>query len=179
MGLDVNAYSGCAKLDVVFDANGEPIDPNTRKLIDYDKYIRIYLNPDFPGRANEFEDKAFYSYKNSASINCGAYSRYNRWRDDLAKLAGYPVGQYEQYGTKYDSHCVPCWTGETGPFSELINFSDCEGVIGASVSKKLAADFAEFQTKANAHHDEYFRKKYTEWRTAFDLASDSGCVRFS
>lgn len=49
MGLDITAYRKLTKIDAVFDADGEPIDPNTRESIDYD--LHAYLNPDFPGRA--------------------------------------------------------------------------------------------------------------------------------
>lgn len=49
MGLDVVAYKRIKKIDAVFDADGEPINPVTRESIDYD--LRAYLNDDFPGRA--------------------------------------------------------------------------------------------------------------------------------
>lgn len=176
MGLGITAYRKLTKIDAVFDADGEPIDPNTRESIDYD--MRAYLNPDFPGRADEIEDRAIYSAEDSMGLHAGSYGGYNRWREKLAELAGYPAGDYEQYGRTYQSHCVPCWNGETGPFSELINFSDCEGVIGAAVSAKLAKDFAEFQQAADQIEDERFRAKYAEWRKAFEMASDAGAVSF-
>lgn len=178
MGLDVTAYSKLRKIDCVFNAEGAPIDPQTKEPLDYDNYVLPYHNPDFPGRADDIEDKACYGFADSTYVTCGAYSRYFRWRDNLAQLAGYPLGHYEQYGQEYDSYCVACWNGETGPFSELINFSDCEGTIGSAVAKKLCADFAAHQEQADAHADEYFRRKYGEWRAAFELAADGGCVQF-
>ena len=60
----------------------------------------------------------------------------------------------------------------------MINFSDCEGVIGPKTSAKLAKDFAEFQAQADAHPDDWFRDLYTTWRRAFELASDDGAVGF-
>ena len=36
------------------------------------------------------------------------------------------------------------------PFVELINFSDCEGVIGPEVAAKLAKDFADYEFSASA-----------------------------
>lgn len=176
MGLDITAYRRIAKLDAVFDSGGDPIDHKTRELLDYD--FRAYINSDFPGRADDIEDRAVYSAGEWLGFRAGSYGWYNAWRDSLAELAGYPLGKYEQYGRMWDSYCVECWGGAQGPFAELINFSDCEGVIGAVISQKLAADFAQFQEKADAHPDERFREKYAEWRKAFEMAADGGAVDF-
>lgn len=178
MGLDITAYKGLNKIDCLFNAEGEPVDPTTRKAIHYDNYVQPRHNSDFPGRADDIEDQAVYAFADMDGFRAGGYGGYNRWRDQLAKLAGYPEGEYELYGKKWPSHCVEVWNGAYGPFAELILFSDCEGTIGTAVSKKLAADFAEFQAAADAHPDSYFREKYAEWRKAFDLASDNGCVVF-
>lgn len=179
MGLDISAYSEIEEMtDVVFDADGEAIDPTTKEPIDYDTYFQAYLNDDFPGRADEIKDKACYSFKDCDGMRAGAYSGYNRWRDQLAELAGYPEGTYRMYGSDRKSHCVACWNGETGPFSELINYSDAEGTIGTSVSAKLAKDFSDFQEKADAHGDGWFREKYAEWRKMFEMAANGGCVQF-
>ena len=176
MGLDVSAYSQMKKIDCLFNADGEPVDPVTRETI-YD-YVETDHAPHHPGRVNEFEDGACYAYGDSDELSAGGYGRYNDWRNDLAKLAGYPLGQYKEDGTMRDSYCVACWNGAPGPFSELINFSDCEGVIGTKVSRKLAADFAAFQSAAD-NVGGCFAGKYAEWRRLFELASDAGCVRFS
>lgn len=174
MGLDVTAYRQLRKLDVVFDADGEPIDPVTRKEVEYDLFAVV--NPNFPGRAAEIEHKAAYKAEESDSFRAGSYSAYSQWREDLAQLAGYPLGEYEKYGKKWPSYCVACWNGATGPFSELINFSDCEGVIGATVSAKLANDFADFQDRVGQNG--HFARIYDNFRRAFEMASDGGAVAF-
>jgi hypothetical protein len=176
MGLDISAYRKITKIDAVFDAGGEPIDPTTREPVEYD--MQAYKNDEFPGRADDIEDRAVYRAEDSLGFRAGAYSTFNRWRDELAKLAGYPIGQYEQYGKMWDSHCVACWEGQVGPFSELINFSDCEGIIGSAVATKLAKDFADFQDAADKHEDQAFTLRYAEWRKAFEMAADAGAVRF-
>ena len=63
--------------------------------------------------------------------------------NELATLAGYAGAD-------------DAWERTDGPFWELINFSDCEGVIGPKTSAKLAGDFAAFQEKADAHHGQWF-----------------------
>lgn len=60
-----------------------------------------------------------------------AYSTYNRWRDNLAKFAGY--GSAENVWNNY----------KKGPFYELIHFSDCEGFITGDAVSKLHKDFSE------------------------------------
>ncbi len=177
MGLDITAYRKIEMLnDVVFDKDGDPIDPTTREPVDFD--TRACLNDDYPERAKDIQDGAYYSAEESMCFRAGSYGGYNGWRNELASLAGYPIGQYQQYGKMHDSHCVACWNGAEGPFSELINFSDCEGTIGAIVSAKLAADFACFQEKADAHESERFRASYADWRKAFEMAADGGMVSF-
>ncbi len=176
MGLDISAYRQLRKVDCVFDADGEPIDPVSREPIDY--AMRAYVNNDFPGREEGIEDRAIYvSEHEGHSFRAGSYGWYNRWRDELAQLAGYQQGSYEQYDRNWDSYAATVWQGAIGPFSELINFSDCEGVIGPVVSAKLAKDFAAFDERAAAVGGQFY-EKYQEWRKAFDMAADGGAVSF-
>ena len=178
MGLDITAFSDLKKLDVVLDEDGEPINPETREPIDYD--LRVYANPDFPGRADGVEDRAHYTADDSFGFRAGSYSGYNRWRDELARLAGYPEVTVMSYGREQKTHCAACWSGQEGPFSELINFSDCEGTIGPVVSAKLAKDFADFQETADAFDwsCKYHNDLYSDWRKAFEMAAKNGAVNF-
>lgn len=178
MGLDITAYKGIEKVDCVFDEHGDPIDPLTREYVDYD--ARAYVNPDFPGRADGVEDKGVYRAKDSMHFRAGSYSGYNGWRDELAKVAGYQLGSYEQYGQTYQSHAASAWDVTGGPFWELICFSDCEGVIGPVVSAKLAKDFAEWDERVKTYSEGriWFYELFQEWRAAFEMAADSGMVNF-
>jgi hypothetical protein len=178
MGLDISAYSGIKKIDCIVNENGEAVDPSTREEIDYDTYFRAYVNDSFPGRADDIEHGACYSFNDSDGMRAGSYGGYNIWRDKLAELAGYPLGEFESNGAIRKSHALACWNGASGPFSELINFSDCDGIIGPSISKKLAKDFADYQSKANESRDEDFLKRYNDWRKMFELAADNGAVCF-
>lgn len=176
MGLDVTAHRKIAKVDAVFDNCGEPIDPVTREPIEGG--FHLYVNSDFPGRAGEIEDGAVYRSEAFTHVAAGPYSYYNRWRDELAKLAGWPESSYEQYGKTWPSYAASAWSADSGPFYELICFSDCEGTLGTEVCVKLAKDFAQHQSKADAHSDERFRQKYAEWRAAVEFAADGGAMKF-
>lgn len=179
MGLDVTAYENLKKIDCVFNSDGEPIDAQTREVIDC-SYYQPKVNYDFEGREEGIDNKAIYSFdKYLHEISIG-YGRYNNWRNELAKLAGYPAIPVDRYGVGNPQlrHDQSAWEYDSGPFYELINFSDCEGVIGPVVSNKLANDFADHQNKADAHPDEYFKQIYSAFRHAFELASNNGAVDF-
>lgn len=178
MGLDITAYRKISKIDCVFDADGEPIHPQTRGALEYQ--LRACVNHDFPGRAGLVEDQCIYAADLSFGFRAGSYGYYNRWRNDLSRLAGYPERTYKRdaYSHGQQRFDAGAWEAESGPFWELINFSDCEGVIGAEVSAKLAKDFADYQEKADAHESEDFRGAYAEWRKAFEMAADNGAVEF-
>ena len=103
----------------------------------------MYLDPElikwteenFPGRTAGIKP-GIYSFERSAEFRAGSYSGYNEWRDHLARMA---VGMSAK----------KIWaSGWKGPFVELINFPDNEGVIGPVVAAKLAKDFAEFEHRA-------------------------------
>ena len=171
MGLDITAYSQltAAAGNEAFDETGELCG----------NWIQFSVNPDYPGREDDILHRHAYKAVAAFSVHAGSYSRYNHWRDQLAALAGYALGHYTRYGKDWPSYAATVWEDpKLGPFMELINFSDCEGVIGAKTSAKLAADFAEFQAKADAHPDDHFRSKYAEWRKAFEMAANNGAVDF-
>lgn len=152
MGLDITAYRQLKPVECG-DEGGCLED-----------HAHVYGNGDnFPGR-DEGVTPGCYMFVGEHAFRAGAYSGYNRWREQLAELAGYTPEE--------------AWSdaAKGKPFYELVNFSDFEGTIGPVVAMRLAADFAAFQEKADAHEDEYFREKYAEWRKAFEMASDNGAV---
>jgi hypothetical protein len=153
MGLDISYYS---KIKRIGDADGET---------EYaDGHTHIYVNPDFPAQADGLADGA-YTYADGDGFRAGGYGGYNSWRQWLAKQAGYrDIDAFDG--------AVPA----DAPFLPLVNFSDCEGVIGAKTSKRLAADFAAFADKVTG--DDYHLAKYQEWQRAFETASDGGAVVF-
>lgn len=170
MGLDITAYS---KIWPSEDQSPTQHDQETRKM------FRAYQNPAFPNQGADIPF-AFYDYDGETFAFCaGSYAGYSDWREELAFLADYlPTTASDERGKLTISYAETVFGGATGPFCELINFSDCEGCIGKTVSMKLAADFAEYQSKADKHHFRPFREAYAKWRRAFELAAQGGCVRF-
>jgi hypothetical protein len=166
MGLDISAFRKVEPApDVDLDKEEGP-------------YCWLYANTAFPGREAPLTT-GVHKYEDTMGFAAGAYSSYNRWREDLAKLVGYPAVPYH-HGYKPDemSHAAGAWLQAGGPFWELINFSDCEGVIGHLHSGKLAVEFGQYQEQADKHESANFRELYALFRSAFEMASDGGAVVF-
>lgn len=178
MGLDITAHSKISPLVL----EGVADDNRSDAAYDAGGFV-AYLNDAFAGRADDVVDRATYQSEDSFGFRAGSYSGYNEWREQLAKFAGYPLLATERHGQIVYRHDAAAWAADSGPFWELIHFSDCEGVIGSAVSAKLAKDFAEHQAQADALPDDdadgdWFKKRYADWRKAFDMAADGGCVEF-
>lgn len=180
MGLDITAYSKLKKLDVLFNSDGEPVDPVTREPVD--QYYRVRENKDFPGRADGLEDGACYSFAESEDVFSRSYGGYTFWRETLAKPAGYPLRSFLNFGVQENRHAASAWFGKVpdgAPFVELVYFSDCEGCIGPVVAAKLLRDFQEFDERAKAIGSERFYSGYCQLKRGLELASDGGALEFS
>lgn len=177
MGLDITAYRKLAKVEggrvnddgYAEDANGKLL-PNARTFYD---------NTDFPGRIAPIEGRVPYTYEDADDVFSAGYMGYGFWREELAKLAGYPLTEVSTYGITEHKHAAACWNGATGPFSELINFADNEGTIGSVAAAKLLQDFIEWDEKAQQVQTPRFYERYSAMRKGLEMAADDGALRFS
>lgn len=119
----------------------------------------FFNNPDFPGRADEIKT-GWYTAQSLGPRTCWSYSGYSEFREWLARLV--VPDTYHRVDLKIP-HLLSMSPVEWADFHrkaylarhpafgrvaddpnarlhELINFSDCEGVIGHSVCKKLLGD---------------------------------------
>ncbi|MEX3629515.1 MAG: hypothetical protein VB138_08535 [Burkholderia sp.] len=168
MGLTIMAY--CGLIDVEeprFDGNGDPLDPFT---------VRFYGAPRFPDHADWLDTGLIYRYTNSYEFYVGSYAIFHIWREQLAKLAGYPAIALP--GCRSVWHENGATAAGAGPFYELIYFSATMGTIGTRLSRKLAADFSRFMHVVDAAQDGTFALLSRNWFQAFTLASLSGAVQF-
>ena len=135
-----------------------------------DNLFHIYTG--FPEQLDDIIDGSYYQYdyNSDLSFRAGSYGGYNYWRNQLAELAGYGSAKFV-----WDENND---LGEKRYFVELINFSDCEGVIGPKTSEKLYKDFIQFDNRAK-EVDEIFYNIYCCFKDAFYYAyRKNGCVRF-
>ncbi|EOK9227769.1 hypothetical protein QFV42_RS18670 [Escherichia coli] len=175
MGLDITAYSNIKRLDAHLNDDGEAVNNSNGEQVE-EYYFHVWKNPSFPGRADELVDGAIYTYEDCTGHGVG-YGGYYWWRNELAEMAGYPVGEYESGHGKEANHFGGVLNSDSGPFYELINFSDCEGFIGTSVATKLLADFKTFHDKAEEIGGLFF-EQYKHWQSAMEMASNNGCISF-
>lgn len=172
MGLDIVAYrrlTPAPNAPVSEADDGNPVDYERFTLLHPE--VMAWAEQAFPGRA-EGISPGVYSYDEKFGFHAGSYGGYNEWREELARRAGYPVGD----GDERHRHSSGAWAAGGGPFWELIHFSDSEGVIGPVVSAKIANDFATFQDAAGKVG--WFAECYAKWRRAFEMAADGGAVYF-
>jgi hypothetical protein len=162
MGLDITAYRRLYRAEA-----------------DHQRAVTVYVNPDFPQRAPEFKSDVSYVPAERLEFRAGSYSGYGSWREELAKLAGYPAvkdGTERLHGHE-ERHSHGAWAASSGPFWELIDFSDCEGALGTSVCAKLLKDFVDYDERAHAIGG-WFYDRYQLWHKAMSLGADSGAVCF-
>lgn len=167
MGLDISAYSKVKRLESFkADEYGEPEGIESVNV----------CNSDYKERAGNIIH-GYYTYEKEYGFRAGSYSGYNNWREQLSELAGYPLGEYGFGGQLMVSHSGGAWKSTGGAFWELIDFSDCEGVIGTEVCQKLLKDFKEYDDRAKSV-GEYFYELYKEWTEAITIAADGGFIDF-
>lgn len=159
MGLDISAYKNLQKEELKGVCNDERYEYAYQQ-----NWIDFYTHnqPDV-FQHYDVDGDYFYSSPNGRiSMRAGSYSGYNIWRGKLSHLA----------------QVLPKDPDGNPPFIELIQYSDCEGVIGTECSTKLAKDFAMYELKAQSFFDDYSFQKYKEWREMFEYASENGAVKF-
>lgn len=171
MGLDITAYRKLkAAPDALLDEDGYPLDWERFDIITQSDIDRT--EKDFPGSTKGLK-AGVYSFEATHNFKAGSYGGYNEWREELARMAhGMPAKAVWVLPPRADF-----------AFQELINFTDCEGVIGPEVAAKLAKDFAAHQDRAEKFattiaDGEWFISRYSEWRKAFEMAADGGAVDF-
>lgn len=163
MGLDIIVYSKLKKNEYLSNKKDEDKD-----YIDGNHLIMSPLLTEieeaFPGRTEPLKYNGdVYDCENYEWINIGAYSTYGWFRLALETFSE-------------DRDC----------FNELIDFSDCEGVIGSIVSKKLYEDFSSnaesfeqwVYQKYSVVESELLLRMYYKFESAFEIAKDGGAVEF-
>jgi len=151
MGLDVTAYKN---IKIVEDEEPEYYFSNTGFPQSNMKYlenreIQIEFDEDFHFRA-------------------GSYSGYNQFRNELCKIAN-NITAKELWDLDNESFKLFYW---------LINFTDCDGYIGASYCKILYDEFVKYEDEVKSNLQEYYHIIYDNFKEAFRIGSVNGLVSF-
>lgn len=163
MGLDITAYKNIELVGTA--ASGD----EWEEKFNTDKTQWIWPGQYMPERLPPIQPNGVYKAGDSWHFRAGPYSYYGRWRSHLAWMA---------LGVSAETVWANPAEFEGRPFVELINFSDCEGVLGTQVCQKLLKDFQEWQEEADQNTNPHFTESYNDWRKAFEFAANNGYVDF-
>lgn len=157
MGLDITAYESVT----LVRAGRVYVEE-----LDDGKHVHLWKGPSFDRGDGLVE--GYYRFSGEVFGFCaGSYGGYNEWRSDLARLVG------------TTDHAIWNAPDPTGPFVELINFADNEGIIGATTSRKLADDFdAWLASNGSVDRIGRFWNRFADWQRAFRIAARGGVVKF-
>ena len=188
MGLDISAISEMRRVELPKD-----IELWSDEYYEWEKdqdgdVWNLYQHPHFPEQGEGLPNGPVVSDGAYHGFRAGSYSGYNEWRNLLAKVA-LDLG-IEDVWDKMDSG----YGYDEIPFSEQINFSDADGIIGPVASQKLYNDYVNYEDEVMKKLDRYylkfedyeidgetydwFKQKYKDWKEAFRIASDNGAVIF-
>jgi len=137
------------------------------KIEDEKKLIRVKVNAFFSSHDNL--ESGIYVYEGDEIEFSGPYSEYSAFRNILANIA-------------HSVNCAEIWANcdiyKNGAFYELIDFSDCEGVIGPISASKLLLDFKKYREDFYKISNKWDCENYENWIIALDIASSDGMIIF-
>jgi hypothetical protein len=111
------------------------------------------------------------------SFRAGSYSGFSIFRKKLAEAVG--INLNEMAGFAKDTEGKE-WT-EKEPFYELLNHSDCDGVLTPKQCGQLTKDFTQFKIqiltkwKCDVEFD-YFTSKLNDWEKAVTHSEEECCT---
>lgn len=170
MGLDIYTYTDVVEIsEEEYEQFALMSEAEQESFLWSDCRVRIFCPEGLEHALPPLKVGQIYRTRRTHHFRAGSYSGYSVWRRSLASMVG--IANIEEF-----------WDDPApGPFSELIDFSDCEGFIGKDVASKLHKDFVTYQELANntTHSPERFLENYQNFTTAFYLASaQNGFVLF-
>lgn len=160
MGLDITVYRNLTPApDAEVDDDGYPVEWDSHLLIT--QSLIDMQEKTFPGRLQLAA--GIYHAEETDGFRAGSYIGYSLWRNWLATVAGFPDAQ-------------TFWHTATpaAPFYELINFTDCEGLLGAQACGRLAVDFDAITPDG----DDWQLALYAKWKNAVTMAAQNGAIEF-
>lgn len=128
MGLDISAYSKAEPITrVMLVEDGEPLHEDG-SCYDDEWPIQVYADKHWPWITEGLEVGRWYEVGKEAAHAHFSYGGYNRFREAVA-LTGMGVSPREVWNDpdRYRDH----------PLFGLVNFSDCEGVIGPVYCQRI------------------------------------------
>jgi hypothetical protein len=185
MGLDIMAISNLEK-KIKMDPRVKVLSWQIRPKVKETR-IKIDVTPygSEHGGFNKCEDMEGGKYAETDAtvehhFRAGSYGGYNTFRKYLSRaLCG--VEPEAIWATPEDFKAAPMF--------EMINFSDCEGILGTGICKKIHPQFVENREKFENYLKEQFgydenevrwqMSTYDDFTEAFRLGAENGIVVYT
>lgn len=137
MGLDVSVY---VQLEYVMSDDAAKGPDGKYDWERIESLLHVFIHPTHRHLDVDLREGWYRGVElGRLGFRAGSYGGYGEWRRQLAALVGCSASAI--------------WKGGTAPaFRELIHNADNEGVIGPKTCAKLAKDFADWQSRAEAFH---------------------------
>jgi hypothetical protein len=169
MGLDIAAFSNITVFppDSLEEMDGMGVELD-----------RAYINDDFEYHVHDYLDCRdnntlhYACTEQGYGFRAGSYSTYNKFRRVLCEAVNNM--SIDDLWNSGDDHL---------PFYHLLNFSDCEGAIGAAISAELLRDFNTHEKTFSdwikeITDNEYFIEVYKDFKKGFEHSSTEGIMIF-
>ncbi|MEX3785801.1 hypothetical protein [Paraburkholderia sp. BR14374] len=155
MSVNFALFAGSNKFEGAVDENASESD---REI----KVVELRCNSKSPNIAEDSDIVDIYPFEDGRWFGFAKERVLNENLGKLARLVGY--------------HWLMPGAANPGAFRELFRWGG-EGTIGPAVSAKLAADFVEWDERAQALGHASFYKFFVRLRAMFEYAMTSRCVR--
>ena len=172
MGLCISAYTNAKLVDkpsrdelgkIIEDANLTSIDIGNSKWVQADDLVMGQV----------------YSFGKVYSRFNISYGEFGAFRNELARVLGYPAVEGESERRKYLAGAWEQWDNgeQDGELAALLNFADNQGEIGNKTCRKILSDLEKMSVTRNDLSEEDNERLILLMAT-FKHAADGGFVQF-
>lgn len=162
MSLIITGYSNIAP-----STQGPEFDDNWDEHYG-EGYFQARIPLYYAGHADGLVDQKVYKAESFKMTYAASGLHYRDWRWKLSCLV-------------CDENGIVNFNKKTS-LEKLINFSDCEGIIGSATCAEILAGLNEYHKAFNKMYsskkEKHFRQAYASIKKAFELGANNGCVIF-
>ncbi len=182
--LTFNAYSNITfPKNIVYDSNKHMIvDNNGNQHPDFKICKVAVVSDDFLYHSAGISNHTVFKYDDNLSYQLKSSEYYGEWRNTLAKILQYNPSKSKKY--KKIAYTLGAFDYDSGPFLNLICFSDSDGLINSSYCNELFLDFEKYTKYVNDMPNNQFIMDKSEFLTIyenlmkiFNIGANNGLVQ--
>jgi hypothetical protein len=184
MSLDFYAYSNVIFQKNIFYDNKKNmiVDKSGSQHPDFKLCKVAFVSDDFYYHSNGITNNSVFKYDQIFHYNFKDSEYYGEWRNTLSKILQYNPSKSKKY--KKIAYTLGAFDYDSGPFLNLICFSDCDGLINSNYCKEIYNDFVKYTKYVSDMPDEQFIMDketfieiYDNIKKCFEIGSTNGLVQ--